>query len=334
MHELAVGEVDRGVSLVECNLEYIVVVVEGNLHDAAAALLRSLQNHLFKFVSLHGVSDNKNRSPAASIIFHERKDTKKSYICNVDNKTFNKYFSVFVLVGMTVVTIAATALKFGPADGRARLLLIIAAFGSLMGVAATVASANGKIITFLFGLLDVSIYGAMCLMNWKNGSSGLGNAVLHFLYFVPMQFVGFAQWRKRGNNDEGSVKARRLSPKQRVLACLVFLAGSAVAYFIIAQFDKSAADTFIKTAVVLDVLPLMCNIIGQLLMSTAYMEQWIFWIGVNVFSITMWAVTLHNDAGSTYALIYIIKYSFYLINSVNGLRNWILLSKPDSPDPR
>lgn len=252
----------------------------------------------------------------------------------MDGRTFNKYFSAFVLVGMTVVTIAATALKFGPADGRARVLLLVSAFGALMGVAATVASANGRIITFIFGLLDVSIYGVICLINWKNGSSGLGNAVLHFLYFVPMQFVGLFQWRRRGSDEQGSVKARRLSPRQRWLAAAVFLAGSVAAYFIIAQFDKSAADTFIKTAVVLDVLPLMCNIIGQMLMSTAYMEQWWFWIGVNVFSITMWSFTLHGDPGSSYAVIYIIKYSFYLLNSLNGLRNWMILSKPDSPDPR
>ena len=252
----------------------------------------------------------------------------------MDNKTFNKYFSAFILIGMTAVTIIATALKLGGAEPQARTLLLVSAFGALMGVAATVASANGRIITFLFGLLDVSIYGVICLINWKNGSSGLGNAVLHFLYFVPMQFVGFFQWKHRGSNTEGSVKARRLTPKQRWLAAAVFLAGSIVAYFIIAQFDKSAATTFIKTAVVLDVLPLICNIIGQLLMSTAYMEQWIFWIGVNVFSITMWSVSLHNDPGSSYAIIYIIKYSFYLLNSLNGLRNWLELSKPDSRDLR
>ena len=241
--------------------------------------------------------------------------------------TFNKYFSAFILTGMTAVTIIATALKLGPAEPQARLLLLVSAFGALMGVAATVASANGKIITFIFGLLDVSIYGIMCLINWKNGSSGLGNAVLHFLYFVPMQFVGFLQWKRRGNNNEGSVKARRLAPGQRWLAAGVFLAGSIIAYIIIAQFDKSAANTFIKTAVVLDVLPLMCNLIGQFLMSTAYMEQWVFWIGVNIFSITMWSFTLHNDPGSSYAIIYIIKYSFYLLNSVNGLRNWLRISR-------
>ena len=97
---------------------------------------------------------------------------------------------------------------------RKLLCLLLAALGSLMGVAATVASASGKIITFLFGLLDVAIYGVICLINWKNGSSGLGNAVLHFLYFVPMQFVGFFQWKHRGSNTEGSVKARRLTQRR------------------------------------------------------------------------------------------------------------------------
>ena len=48
---------------------------------------------------------------------------------------------------------------------------------------------------------------------------------------------------------------------------------------------------------------------------------------MNVFSITMWAVTLKGDPGSSYALIYIIKYSFYLLNSLNGLRNWLRLSR-------
>ena len=99
-----------------------------------------------------------------------------------------------------------------------------------------------------------------------------------------------------------------------------------VFYLVIARFDKSAADGFLKMAVVLDVLPLVCNIFGQALMSTAYREQWFFWIGVNVFSIWMWARALSTGGGS-YSVIYIIKYSFYLINSFNGLRIWHNLSK-------
>ena len=246
----------------------------------------------------------------------------------MDNKKFNKYFSAFILIAMTVVTLIATIIKFGPADPAARILLLVSAFGSLMGVAATVMSANGLIITFLFGFIDVTIYGVACLINWMHGGSGLGNSILHFVYFAPMQIVGFLQWRKRGAKGEESVQARRLTPRRRWIYMGIFLAASIVAYFIIAQFDRSAATTFIKTAVVLDVLPLVCNILGQLLMSTAYMEQWVCWIGVNIFSIAMWGSALAKDPGSSYALIYIIKYAFYLLNSLNGLRNWLILSKP------
>ena len=238
------------------------------------------------------------------------------------------------MAGMAVATIAATALRFGPAGQAERILLVASAIGSLMGVAASVTSASGLVITFVFGLINVLIYGTICTNNWYHGSSGLGNALMHFFFTAPMQIVGIVQWKKRGTDNAGAVKARRLPPRHRWFATAVFLAGSVAAYFIIAQFDRSAADTFIKTAVVLDILPIMCNILGQILMSTAYMEQWIFWIGVNVTSILMWSNTLAHDPGSSYAVIYLIKYGFYLINSFNGLRNWIVLSKPCSPGPR
>ena len=243
----------------------------------------------------------------------------------MDDQKFNRWFSAFILIGMTVALVLTTAIKIGRAPGEEGLLLL-AAFGSLMGVLATVSSANGHIITFLFGLLDVAIYGAMCLMNWHDGGSGLGNAVLHFAYFVPMQFVGFFQWRRRGSNTSGQVHARRLNPRQWPWVILAFVVSTVVMYFVIARFDRSAAQSFLKMAVILDVLPLVCNVFGQMLMSTAYREQWFFWIGVNVFSIWMWARSLSSGGGS-YALIYIIKYSFYLINSLNGLRIWHNLSK-------
>ena len=237
-------------------------------------------------------------------------------------KQFNKYFNAFILIGMTVVTCIVTGIKLGDAGDGEHLWLLLSAFGSLMGVLATVCSANGWIITFLFGFLDVSIYGVACWMNWREGGSGLGNALLHFAYFVPMQLVGFLQWKRRGAKAATQVKARRLSPVMRWTWLGISLVATVVLYLIIARFDRSAATGFLKVAVVLDVVPLVCNIIGQLLMSTAYMEQWIFWMAVNVFSIALW---INSD--QSFAPVYIVKYSFYLINSINGLRIWNRLSK-------
>lgn len=239
-------------------------------------------------------------------------------------KQFNKWFNILILAGMTAVTAIVTGIKFRGADSGQGWLLL-AAFGSLMGVLATVCSANGWIITFLFGFLDVAIYGAACWMNWLDGGSGLGNAILHFAYFVPMQLVGYLQWRRRGAKASSQVQARRLRPVMRWTWLGITVAATTVLYLILARFDRSAADSFIKVAVLLDAVPLVCNIIGQLLMSTAYMEQWFFWLAVNVTSIGMW---MFSD--KSFASVYIVKYAFYLVNAVNGLRIWLKLSRPQA----
>ena len=236
-------------------------------------------------------------------------------------KTFNKYFNAFVLIGMAVVTVLVTAIKFRDAE-NGQWLLLISAIGSLTGVLSTVLSANGRILTFLFGLIDVSIYGTMCLAGAR-----YGNAALHLLYFLPMQFVGFFQWRKRGADASKEVRARRLSGKQWLLYGGIFLVGLVIAYFVLAAMDKTEAAGVVKWLVFMDAFSMMCNLVGQYLMSTAYMDQWFFWIGVNISTIIMWVLTLRQDPSSAYAAIYLVKYSFYLVNSFNGLRIWYNLSR-------
>ena len=236
-------------------------------------------------------------------------------------KQFNKWFNAFILTGMAVVTVIVTAIKFKNADSG-QVMLLISAFGSLMGVLSTVLSANGRILTFLFGLIDVSIYGTMCLAGAR-----YGNAALHLLYFLPMQFVGFFQWRQRGADSKKEVKDRRLDGKKWLLYGCIFMVGLIIAYFVLASMDKTEAAGIIKWVVLMDAVSMMCNLLGQYLMSTAYMDQWFFWIGVHIASVAMWGLTLRQDPTSSYALIYVVKYSFYLINSLNGLRIWLKLSK-------
>ena len=241
-----------------------------------------------------------------------------------DDKTFNKWFNTFILVGMAVVTVVVTAIKFQDADSG-RAMLLISAFGSLMGVLCTVLAANGRILTFLFGILDVSIYGVMCLIGTK-----YGNAALHLLYFLPMQFVGYFQWKNRGAHEEKKVQARRLSGKQWLLYGGIFLVGLVAAYFILAALDKKEAAGVIKWVAMADAFSMMCNILGQYLLSTAYMEQWYFWILVNISTIIMWVLTIRQEPDSAFAHIYIVKYSFYLLNSLNGLRIWYNLSRRET----
>ena len=248
-------------------------------------------------------------------------------MAKVDDKKFNKWFNLFILIGMAVVTVVVTAIKFKSADSG-RAMLLISAFGSLMGVLCTVLAANGRILTFLFGILDVSIYGMVCLVG--SNPPLYGNAALHLLYFLPMQFVGFFQWRRRKSEQQVKVKARRLDGKQWLRYGFIFFVGLVAAYFILAAVGREDGKEVVKILVFLDAFSMMCNILGQYLLSTAYMEQWIFWIGVNVSTILLMALKQHYDPEAAFASIYVIKYGFYLLNSLNGLRIWYKLSRPDA----
>ena len=245
----------------------------------------------------------------------------------INEEKFNKWFGLFIMAGMSIAVCTVTAIKLVDSQ-TGRGLLLLSAFASLMGVVGTVTSAVGKVYTYFFSFFDVLIYGIVCIINWKNGGAGLGNGLLHLVYFVPMQFVGFFQWKKRETTGM-VVRPRRLTSGQRVVSVIVFCVLLVVVYAVLAKFDRSSDSSFIKMSVVLDTLPVVCNIIGQFLMSTAFMEQWIFWIAVNISSIALWMISFKNS-GDAFTLIYVIKYWFYLFNCCNGLRIWYRLSKHES----
>lgn len=241
----------------------------------------------------------------------------------MNDKKFNKIFSTALLTLMVVVIAITTAFKLQDPQARTTMLLI-AAFGSVMGVASTVLSANGLLWTFLFGVLDVTLGTIVAADN------GLwGNFALHLFFFLPMQFVGLWQWRKRGASGEKEVRARRLSPRKRWLVAGCVAAGLALSYAVLLwiKMRTVAPDQVNRPQVFFDAAVFTFNIAGQILMSLAYMEQWVVWNLVNVSSICLWGSTMVSSEASSYTVVMFIKYCFYLLNSINGLRIWIHLSQ-------
>jgi nicotinamide mononucleotide transporter len=105
-----------------------------------------------------------------------------------------------------------------------------------------------------------------------------------------------------------------------------------VVYFILLFIDQmkleaGKIDTLNRPKILLDAVVMMLNIAGQVLLSLAFMEQWYIWNLVNVASISLWVVTLTGSGASGYAVVMLIKYVFYLLNSINGLRIWLGLSR-------
>jgi nicotinamide mononucleotide transporter len=67
------------------------------------------------------------------------------------------------------------------------------------------------------------------------------------------------------------------------------------------------------------------SIAAQALMAMAFMEQWILWIITNVVSVVMWVIFAFQDV--PHSEVMVIMWSFYLLNSINGLRIWLRLSR-------
>lgn len=238
---------------------------------------------------------------------------------------FNKRFSVVLMALMLAVTAVITIFKAKEPDTRLAFLLL-ASFGTLMGFSSALLSARGIIWTFFFGILDVL---AVAVVSFDNAA--WGNFALHILYLFPMQIVGITQWKKRGaRGTERAVRARRLSWGQRAMIGLAALACFAAAFFILLRVQEATVPyggEVNRTMVFFDAAVLTFNIIGQILMSLAYMEQWIIWNVVNLSNIGLWSAAMVSSPESGYTVVMLIKYIFYLVNSINGLRIWLRLSR-------
>lgn len=218
----------------------------------------------------------------------------------------------FLIAGVVVSNIFYSVLT-GTLD-------VVGSMAGITGVLCVVLVAKGSIWNYAFGLVNVSLYA------WISYKAELyGDACLNALYYLPMQFIGWWQWRKRGaamsDAESGGkgvqVQARRLDWGQRFLLAIgcvaaVITGGFLLKYLGDPQPFKDSATTVL-------------SIVAQALMAMAFMEQWALWIITNVISVIMWTVCVSR--GESHAGVMVIMWSFYLLNSINGLRVWLKLSR-------
>lgn len=229
----------------------------------------------------------------------------------MENKVLSLY-DWFLIAGVIVSNVVYSILT-GTLD-------VPGSMAAITGVLCVVLVAKGNIWNYLFGLVNVSLY---AYISYK--ASLYGDAALNALYYLPMQFIGWWQWRRRGaavstaEADGGAVqvKARRFSWNQRILlfiGCSVAVVGVG---FILKHFGDPQPFKDSTTTVL--------SIVAQALMALAFMEQWVLWIITNIVSVAMWCVCVSR--GEAHAGVMVIMWAFYLMNSINGLRVWMRLSK-------
>ena len=225
------------------------------------------------------------------------------------NKVLSLY-DWFLIIGVIASNIVYSLLS-GDVDP-------VGSIAAIAGVLCVVLVAKGSIWNYLFGLVNVTMY---AYISYK--TSVYGDAALNARYYLPMQFIGWWQWRKRGaamSESEGKdvqVKARRFTWRQRAILAAgctiaVIAGGFLLRYLNDPQPFKDSTTTVL-------------SIVAQALMALAFMEQWVLWIITNIVSVVMWVVFLSK--GEPHAAVMVIMWSFYLLNSINGLRVWLRLSR-------
>ena len=196
---------------------------------------------------------------------------------------------------------------------------VVGSVAGIAGVLCVVLVAKGSIWNYLFGIVNVSMY---AYISYK--AALYGDAALNALYYVPMQFIGWWQWRKRGaltstkdsSDGDVQVKAQRFNWRQRALLFAGCAAAVVAVGFVLRHFGDPQPFKDSTTTVL--------SIVAQALMALAFMEQWVLWIITNVVSVVMWAICVTR--GEPHASVMVIMWSFYLLNSINGLRVWLKLS--------
>lgn len=197
---------------------------------------------------------------------------------------------------------------------------VVGSLASVAGVLCVVLVAKGSIWNYLFGIVNVSLYAYISYM-----ASLYGDAALNAFYYVPMQFIGWWQWRKRGaavseaeaRGNGVQVKARRFTTKQRLILAAGCLAAVVAGGFVLRYFGDPQPFKDSTTTVL--------SIVAQALMALAFMEQWALWIITNIVSVVMWVICVVR--GEAHAAVMVIMWTFYLLNSINGFRVWLRLSR-------
>lgn len=180
---------------------------------------------------------------------------------------------------------------------------------SLTNVMCVLLVAKGRISNYYWGLAGVVLY---AIVAYK--SQLFGNMWLN-IFYAPLQFWGFFEWRK-ANETVGQidVPVRTLSQSQTTTGIILL---SAVTWAISYGLKHYSHDPAPEA----DAFTLVASLFAMYLMIKQYSEQWILWIAVNCVSIYLWVMPALGHPGS-WAMV--ATFTIFLINSLFGAYKWFV----------
>jgi nicotinamide mononucleotide transporter len=133
-----------------------------------------------------------------------------------------------------------------------------------------------------------------------------GEAGLQFL-FIAVAFWGWWQWLRGRGADGTALDVHRLAPRSAAVATVLTL----LAWPLLGALLARGTDSTTPFA---DALATVASVTGQLLLGRKVLENWGVWLGVNVFSVGLFAFKALWLTALLYAL--------FALLSVAGWRAW------------
>ncbi|MBQ7631738.1 MAG: nicotinamide mononucleotide transporter [Paludibacteraceae bacterium] len=200
-------------------------------------------------------------------------------------------------------------------------LSIISLISGLLGICSVCLTAQGNILTFVFGFAQVITYTYLC---WEQRF--YGEIAINAYYFVTMIY-GVHVWRGRMKvkGERTKVKGERtkvkgdrfeVSPRSLKVVTLILIGVGTVFFSWLGGVGLAAWTD--DTQPYLDAFTTVPALVAQVLMILVYREHWFIWLAVDMLSVVLWL-----RAGD-YCMV--AQYAFWCANCLYGLKRWSLLS--------
>lgn len=177
---------------------------------------------------------------------------------------------------------------------------------------------RGRITNYVFGFIGCAIWLIIALHNKLIGDT------LSQAFYVIMNIIGVYFWMRRMNaNDDNAsmeVKPQKLTGWKAVLTLIAGVIG----YLVTVWFSMKAGGNLVW----LDAFLFPMGVLGQILMSFGYREQWYCWVLVDIINVIAYFIRIFNGGGaavSMFALQVVM-----LINAIYGTYLWFKTAHDDN----
>ncbi|MCF6365025.1 MAG: nicotinamide riboside transporter PnuC [Bacteroidales bacterium] len=215
-----------------------------------------------------------------------------------------------------------------PYNNSTTLNISLEFIAALFGVISVLFAKKENILVFPSGIISTGLY-VFLLFQW----SLYGDLIIN-IYYTLMSIYGWYMWSKIVDGKNNHISVSKSDKKDKLKAFGIFMFTS---FFVIAVYryynvipnDLSFGETinyafskitsgslaeFRKATPFLDTFTTGAAFAAMWLMANKKLENWIFWIAVNIVSIPLYFVKGYGFTG--------IQYVIFLVLAIYGYKEW------------